>query len=388
MKNIPLSIPNFCGNEKKYTDEAIESAWVSTGGPFITKFENAIKAYVNVADAVAVSSGTAAIHLALISLNIGQGDLVIVPTLSFIASANPIKYVNAEPLFMDCDDSLCMDPVKLEQFLDNECVMENDQCVFKANSKPVKAVIIVDVFGNAADKEALIKVAHKHNLKVVEDSCESIGTRCEYGEFKGKFMGTLGDIGTYSFNGNKIVTTGGGGMIVSNNVELAERCRYLSTQAKDDLVYFYHGAIGYNYRMTNIQASVGLAQLELLEDFIAIKIKNYDRYHKLIEEKTPYKLLDFRKDTRSNHWFYSLIVRDAKERDEMIAFLKEHGVQSRPIWYLIHKQKPYKGSYSYKIEKAEYYWDKIVNIPCSTNLTFDEIDEVVNLIAEFASARK
>ena len=387
-KQIPLSIPNFCGNELKYTDEAIRDAWVSTGGPFISKFENAVKDYVHADYAVAVQSGTAALHLALLALDVHFNDMVIVPTLTFIASINPVRYVNAEPIFMDCDDSLCMDPLKLKQFLISETETIDGKCYFVKNHKQIKALIIVDVFGNAADKEQLISLAHSYFIKVVEDAAESIGTRCEYGKYAGQYMGTLGDIGAYSFNGNKIITTGGGGMIVTDSKELADRCRYLSTQAKDDTTYFIHGDVGYNYRMTNIQASVGLAQLELLEKFIQIKIENYDHYKSLVEDNTPYKMVAFRDKTRSNHWFYSLLTCGIQDRDNLIRYFSSHQIQTRPIWYLNHKQKPYINSYAYEIENADYYWERVVNLPCSTNLSSDDIEQVLKVLQDYGYGKE
>jgi perosamine synthetase len=385
MKNIPLSIPNFIGKEKEYVLDAVNSAWVSTGGSYITRFENDIAKYLNVESAAAVQSGTAGIHLGLKLLDVGGGDEVIVPTLTFIAAVNPVKYLGAEPVFMDCDNSLNIDANKLESFLKNECEITKQGVKNKNTGKIIKAIVIVHVFGNMANMEDLIYLADKYKLKVLEDATESLGTKYTSGKYNEKFAGTIGDIGVYSFNGNKIITTGGGGMIVSKDNMLVEKARYLSTQAKDDPLYYIHNEIGYNYRMTNLQAALGVAQLEQLEKFIEIKMKNYNLYKELISEIEGLSLLDFRENTRPNYWFYSLVINKEKfglDRDELLKRLKENGIETRPIWYLNHLQKPFKNNYSYKIEKAVYYWERVLNIPCSTNLTEEDVRYVVGKIKE------
>lgn len=374
-KYIPLSVPNLKGNEIKYVSQALETQWVSTAGSFITEFEQKIGSYVGTKDAVACQSGTAGIHLALMALGVTQGDEVIVPTLTFIAAVNPVKYVNAEPIFMDCDDSLTMDCDKLEEFCQLGCELMEDGLYNKFTKKRIKAVIIVHVFGNMADMERINGIAEAYHLQVIEDATEALGTYYKEGKYKGKFAGAMGDIGVYSFNGNKIITTGGGGMIVSNNMEITSKCRYLSTQAKDDSLYFVHNEIGYNYRMTNLQAALGIAQLEQLENFITIKKTNY--YHYI---ENGIELLDFNEDIRPNYWFYSFY---AEKRDKLLVYLEDHQIQARPIWKLIHTLKPYDQSHCYKIEKAEYFYKHILNIPCSSNLEPEDVDRVTEAIYNF-----
>lgn len=374
-KFIPLSVPNLKGNELKYVTEAIEAEWVSTGGAFINKFEEKTAEYVNCRGAVACQSGTAGLHLSLLLNNIGENDGVIVPTLTFIAAVNPVKYVNAIPFFMDCDDSLCIDMNKVESFCQNECDFIKGKLIHRKTNVHIKAMIVVHIFGNMVNMEKAIELSERYNLFVIEDATEALGSYIDKGILKGKYAGTIGDVGVYSYNGNKIITTGGGGMIVSNNEELLKRAKYLSTQAKDDELFYLHDNIGYNYRMTNLQAAIGLAQLEQLEHFITIKNKNYDCY---LDEDI--NLLKFRNDIRSNKWFYSFI---STNRDELINYLSENKIQTRPIWNLIHKLEPYKTFESYKIEKAEKYWEHIVNIPCSTNLDKDDIKTVAKCIKEF-----
>ena len=382
---IPLSIPNFEGNERKYVDDAIDQGWVSTGGAYITKLEQMMAEYLHVDNVAACQSGTAALHLALISCGVKPGDMVIVPTLTFIAAVNPVKYQFADPVFMDCDDSLCMDPVKLRKFCAEECKTENNILIHKATGKAVKAVVVVHVFGNLADMEAIMKIADEYNLKVIEDATEALGSKYMEGLLAGRYAGTIGDFGAFSFNGNKIITTGGGGAITSRNSAEVDHIRYLSTQAKDDPHYYIHNEVGYNYRMTNLQAALGVAQMEELPEFVERKHRNYDLYKELFNDFKHAKLLGFREGTYSNQWFYSLELDmdflKCSLRD-VITRLQDKGVQTRAIWGLIHEQKPYKNDLFYKIEKASYYSGCILNIPCSTQLCDDDIQYVVEVLKE------
>lgn len=378
---IPLSVPNLKGNELKYVIDAIEKEWVSTGGAYIEKFEKDIAEYLKVDKAVACQSGTSAIHLALLESKVTEKDEVIVPTLTFVATVNPVKYCNAHPVFMDCDDLLTMDMNKLQEFCENECEFNGDNLINKKTNRTIKAIIVVHVFGNMADMVHLMKIADKYNLIVIEDATEALGTYYTEGKFNGKFAGTIGDFGCYSFNGNKIITTGGGGMIVARDNQKLNHIKYISTQAKDDTLNYIHNEIGYNYRMTNLQAALGVAQLEKIEEFIDIKIDNYERYYEAFEGNGDLCLGGFREDTRSNHWFYSLILKnDNIQKDELIKKLNEVGIQTRPIWGLIHEQEPYKGCESYKLEKAVYYYNRVINIPCSINLTEKEVYKVIEHI--------
>lgn len=374
-KFIPLSVPNLKGNELKYVTHAVETEWVSTGGPYVTEFENKISEYVKAKGAVSCQNGTSGLHISLMLCGVTKDDEVIVPTLTFIAAVNPVKYIGAEPIFMDCDDSLTMDSNKLLEFCETECSFINGILINNKTRKHIKAIVVVHVFGNMTDMEKIMNIADKFNLKVIEDATEALGTYYIDGKYKGRYAGTIGDLGVYSFNGNKIITTGGGGMIVSNNEELLKRAKHLTTQAKVDEVYFIHDEIGYNYRMTNLQAALGLAQLEQLEDFIEIKKQNYDLYKEKLEKIPGLTVLNFRDDIRSNYWFYALKCNEEYKmnKDEIIKYLSSKKIQSRPIWALINEQKPYINNQAYKIEKAKFYLDNIVNIPCSSNLSKDDV---------------
>ena len=381
-KYIPLSIPNLKGNELKYVTHAVETEWVSTGGPYINEFEEKIADYAKCKGAVSCQNGTAGLHTALIVCDVTKDDEVIVPTLTFIAAVNPVRYVGAEPIFMDCDDSLTMDVDKLRTFCENECVFQNNKLMNKTTKKHIKAVLLVHVFGNIADMESIMEIAHTFNLKVIEDATEAIGTYYISGKYKGKHAGTIGDIGVYSFNGNKIMTTGGGGMIVSNNEDLLSRAKHLTTQAKSDELYYTHDEIGFNYRMTNLQAALGLAQLEQLEDFIKTKKRNYEYYKKELNNLDGLKILNFNEDIRPNYWFYGLYIKDSFKlnRDELISYLASHKIQTRPIWGLINEQGPYLNALGYEIEKAKDYLKHVVNIPCSSNLSVEDVFIVIDCL--------
>lgn len=409
MKQILLSIPNLSLDILENFKECIETGWISTGGRFITEFEEKVAQYVRVDEAVSMQSGTAGLHTALRVLDIEQDDEVIVPTLTFIAAVNPVKYVGAHPIFMDCDDSLCMDVDKLEEFLENECeivpgdkVSENrklkckgeSRCsplnqenqktlINKSTGRRITAIIIVHVFGNLVNMEKIMNLADKYNLKVIEDATEALGSYYLEGKFKGKHAGTIGDVGVYSFNANKIITTGGGGMMVSNDKILLDQARYLGVQAKKDSYYFIHDDIGYNYKMLNIQAALGVDQIDRIENFIITKINNYNLYKELLKDINGLFLLPFGKNIRANHWFYSLVINEEQygmDRDRLLNKLNNLNIQSRPLWQLIHRQKPYRECQTYKIEKALYYEDKILNIPCSTNLTKEEVKHVGSML--------
>lgn len=386
QKFIPLSVPNLKGKELEYVTHAVETEWVSTGGPYVNEFEEKTAKYVKANGAVSVQNGTSGLHVALEVCGVTKDDEVIVPTLTFIAAVNPVKYIGADPIFMDCDDSLCMDTDKLIEFCQEQCSFIDGKLINNKTKKHIKALIVVHVFGNMANMRKIMEAATAFNLKVIEDATEAIGTYYTEGRYKGKFAGTIGTVGVYSFNGNKIMTTGGGGMIVSNDEELLRSAKHLTTQAKSDELYYTHDEIGYNYRMTNLQAALGLAQLEQLETFIQTKTDNYKQYKDMMEEIPGLSILDFNNDIRSNHWFYALYVDEnyPLNRDEIITFLSTKKVQVRPIWGLISEQKPYLGSQTYKIGKAKTYLKHVVNIPCSSNLSIDDVRYVVDCLKNSA----
>lgn len=382
-KEIKLSVPNLNPDIVENLRECIETGWVSTGGRFIQQFEKDFSAYVKVTDAVSTQSGTAGLHLALQVLGIGPGDLVLVPTLTFIAAVNPIRYVGAEPLFMDCDYSFCLDMEKLATFLKEECEPTSQGLQHKESGQIVKAVLPVHVFGELCDMEALMNLADAYGLYVIEDATEALGSYYTQGEYKGRHAGTIGHLGVYSFNANKIITTGGGGMVVSQDQALLDQLRYLSLTAKDDGLFFVHNQVGYNYRMLNLQAALGVSQLAELETFIEIKQSNWKRYEEQLHGIPGLTLMPFRKDRRSNHWFYSLYVEEELfgwTRDQLMHQLLDRHIQCRPVWKLNHKQKPYAQCKAYRITQALDYEAHVLNLPCSTHLTTAEVDRVCDAI--------
>ncbi len=373
-KFIPLSIPNFEGNERKYVDDAIDQGWVSTGGAYITRLERELAEFLHTDNVAACQSGTSALHLSLVEAGVGPGDVVLVPPLTFIAAVNPVKYQLAVPVFIDCDDSLCMDPAKLQSFCTEECVW--DGRILKYRGSSVKAIVVVHVFGNMADMESIMETAGQYNLTVIEDATEALGTKYTEGKYKGKYAGTIGHFGAFSFNGNKIITTGGGGAVTANDLAAVDHLRFLSTQAKTDPHYYIHDEIGYNYRMTNLQAALGVAQMEELPEFIRRKQANYDLYKVLFDGFEYGTLMPFREGTSSNRWFYSLCINRTHIRASMkdlIIACRERGFETRAIWGLINEQKPYVGEETYRLEKAPYYADRVLNIPSSTQITEEEI---------------
>lgn len=373
---IPLSVPNFEGNERKYVEDAVSQGWVSTGGAYITRLEQRMAEFLHTEDVAACQSGTAALHLSMIEAGVEPGDYVIVSPLTFIAAVNPVRYRFADPVFIDCDDSLCLDPVKLERFCQQECRMEGGCLCYRQDGRRIRAVVVVHIFGNMADMESIMKTASRYHLKVIEDATEALGTRYTEGIYKGKYAGTIGDYGAFSFNGNKIITTGGGGAVTARAAKQVGHMRYLSTQAKDDPQFYIHNEVGYNYRMTNLQAALGVAQMEELPEFIKRKQENYQLYQAYFQDSDLCRLMPFREGVFSNHWFYSLEINRKKAGAPMrriIDALHGQGIQTRAVWGLVHEQMPYRDAPVYKLERAIYYSQRILNIPCSTQITGKEI---------------
>jgi perosamine synthetase len=384
-KFIPLSVPNLTGNELKYVTEAVESQWVSTAGASITKFEDKLASYLEIENACACQSGTAGLHLCLVHFGIGQGDIVLVPTLTFIATINAVMYEKAKPVFFDCDDQLCINVNQIKGYLENDCFFDGISLYDKQSGSKVKAIIPVHIFGDTCQMDELMELAEKYHLIVIEDATESLGTKFSVGKYKDQYTGTIGDAGVFSFNGNKIITTGGGGMIVARDNNVVKHLRYLSQQSKDDTLYFIHNEIGYNYRMTNIQAALGIGQIEKLDEFIATKKKNYELYCQLLKGSKLGKMLNFRAGENANYWFYSFYLRQDEKilRDEIIQYLEEKGIQVRPIWKLNHTQKPFIKYRALSTNKAENYYSRVINLPCSSNLSSDEVKYICKCLIEY-----
>ena len=376
---IPLSVPSIRGNEWKYIKECLDTEWVSSVGKYVNKFEENVCSLCGSKYAIACVNGTAALEIALKLAGVTENDEVIVPTLTFIASINVVRYCRAEPIFMDCDDYYCLDVEKTIEFIKSQTKFKNGYTYNSITGKRIAALVPVHVFGNAVNLAELLELCHQRNIIVIEDAAESIGTYYTDTNLKGCFTGTVGTIGCFSFNGNKIITTGGGGMIITNDKLIANRARYLTTQAKDDELRFIHNEIGYNYRLTNIQAAMGVAQLEKLKEFIDIKQENYQIYKNQIDKIDGLNLALVPDYAVVNYWMYCLQIDKkiyGRDRESLMALLTNKKIQTRPIWYLNHLQKPYRNCQSYLIEKAPRLLDITLNIPCSVNLSRTQIDQV------------
>jgi aminotransferase in exopolysaccharide biosynthesis len=378
---IPLSVPSLKGNEWNYVKECLDTEWVSTAGKYVEKFEKDFRTFTGASHAVACVNGTAALQVALRIVGVLPGDEVIVPTLTFIATANSVKYLGAEPVFMDCDDYYNIDIEKTADFLQKETETRLGNTYNKRTGRRIAAIMPVHIFGNAVRMDELFSICRDRNIRVVEDATESLGTFYFNQKQEKRHTGTVGDIGCFSFNGNKIITTGGGGMIITNVPEFSEKAKYLTTQAKDDEVRYVHNEVGYNFRLSNVQAAIGVAQLELLPEFLATKRRNFMRYKEEIDKIDGLTLADSPPYAQNNHWMYPLQIDKniyGKDREELMEHLKVKGIQSRPVWHLTHLQLPYRDCRHYRIEKAFRKLEITLNIPCSSNLQEEDVDYVID----------
>ena len=383
---IPLSVPCIRGKELIYLKECIKTEYVSSVGKYVRLFEKEICKFTKSKFAISCTSGTAALHLALRIAGVNQNDEVIVPTMTFIATANATKYLKANPVFIDCDDYYNIDVKKVVSFIKENTYLKNNFTYNKKTKKRIIAIIAVHVFGNAVDLLPLIKICKKKNIKIIEDAAGALGTFYLKGKLKNKHAGTVGDIGCLSFNGNKIITSGGGGMILTNNKKIAKQAMYLSTQAMNNKMKYIHHDIGYNYRLTNIQAAVGLAQLEKVKIFLKKKNKIYNFYKKAFSQTKDIKFDSKPKYARNNNWMLSIQINNKTKKlnkDKLMKFLLKKNIETRSIWLPLHKQKLYLKYEKYKIVKANKIFKKTVNIPCSTNLKLSEARKVVKKIKNF-----
>jgi len=382
---IPLSEPNFGANEWQYIKDCLDTEWVSTAGKYVDQFENNISEYTGAEFSVACVNGTSALHVSLKLAGVMFGDEVIVPTVSFIAPINAINYNGAEPIFMDVDNFYNIDIEKTISFIENETTYKNGFSYNKKSNKRISALIPVHVYGNAVWLDELIRVCKERNISIVEDAAESLGTFYSRGKFSEKHTGTIALLGCLSFNGNKIITSGGGGMILTNDQRLAEKARYLTTQAKDDPVRFVHNEIGYNFRLTNIQAALGVAQLEQLPKFLERKRQLFHLYENGLKDIQGLTIVNVPDYSKNNYWI-NLIQIDSKiygkDRNKLMQWLKENGIQTRPLWGLNHMQKPYLGNQTYKIERAIKLLNNTLCLPSSTNLTNEDISRIIEKLNE------
>lgn len=373
---IPLSVPNISGNEWEYVKDCLDTAWVSSVGSYVSRFEELTAERVGCRFAVALSSGTAALHLGLVLSGVGEGDEVVVPSLTFIASANVVRYVGAWPVLVDCDPQFYqMDPRSLRRFLSEEC---DSQLRNRNTGRTVRAILPVHVLGHPCDIDEMRSIAAKYGLRVVEDAAEALGSR-----YKDAPVGAGTALSCFSFNGNKILTTGGGGMLVTDDEDLANRARYLSTQAKDDELGYVHGEVGYNYRLTNVQAAIGCAQLEQLDRFVERKRQVAHRYRDALGDIKGVVHMPEARWADSTFWLYTIRLDPevtGVTPDTVIGMLASELIQARPLWQPMHLSPVYQGSFHMPCPNAEAVHATAISIPCSTNITDEEQNRVIRTI--------
>ena len=382
-KKISLSEPFIFGLEYKYIKECLDTGWVSSAGRFVDLFEDKIANYTGAKFAVACSNATSALFISLKILGVKRDEEVIVPTLTFIAPVNTIKYLGAEPIFMDADEYCNIDVNKTVEFIETETKFKNNISYNKKTGKIVRAVLPVHVFGNAADLESLQNICAERNIVILEDASESLGTIYTKGKLKGQHTGSVGQMGCISFNGNKILTSGGGGMIICNDEESYKKAVYLTQQAKDDPVNFIHNEIGYNLRLSNIQAALGLAQMENIEKALKIKKKINNFYRENLNLTDGLTLMNSPGYADNNNWLSILRVEEeifGKPSSFLIDKLRNKSIEVRPIWKLNHLQRPYLNNQTYKIEKAEELVSTAVSLPSSISLTSEQLNKIIKVI--------
>ncbi|MFQ6030489.1 MAG: LegC family aminotransferase [Dehalococcoidia bacterium] len=379
--SIPLCVPEIRGNEWNYVKECLDTNWVSSVGSYVDTFEENLANYVGTRHAVATVSGTAALHIALLVSGVQPDDEVLVSTLSFIAPANAIRYTGAWPVFMDAEPRYWqMDPEKVSDFLDKECQWRDGCLVNRSTNRRVKAILPVHILGHPCDMEPIMAVARKYNLVVVEDATETLGAT-----YQGKMVGHLGDIACFSFNGNKLITTGGGGMIVTDHPDWAARSRYLTTQAKDDPVEYLHNEIGYNYRLTNIQAALGVAQLEQIEDFIAKKRAIASAYTAAFRDMETVTLMPAQACAEPTWWLYTILLPEGTplaQRQAAIHSLNQAGIGARPLWHTLHDLPPYRDCQSFHVEQGLHLYQRGISLPSSVGLTDSELAHCVDAVTK------
>ncbi|MGB0868631.1 MAG: LegC family aminotransferase [Flavobacteriales bacterium] len=359
---IPLHAPTFSGNEKKYLNECIDSTFVSSVGKFVNTFEEEVAKYVGVKHAVVCVNGTNALQMSMIALGVEQGDEVITQPLTFIATANAISYLKAHPVFVDVDrDTMGLSPKALEKYLSENTEVINNVCINKNTGRKIKACIPMHTFGFGCRIDEIQSICEKYSIELIEDAAESLGS-----VYKGKHLGTFGKLGAISFNGNKIITTGGGGIIVTNDESLAKRIKHLTTQAKIPHQWEYrHDDIGYNFRMPNLNAALGLAQLEQLDTFLEKKRVLAKKYAQFFEAFDDIQFIDELIDNRTNYWLNAVLLKNKEERDLFLKETNESGVMTRPIWALMNHLEMFKDCEKGNLTNAEWLEERVVNIPSS-----------------------
>jgi len=362
--SIPLHAPHFSGNEKKYLNECIDSTFVSSVGKFVDEFEEKIANYTSAKYAVATNNGTSALHIALLLADVERNDEVITQPLTFVATCNAINYCGAHPIFIDVDkDTMGLSPSALKVFLEKNTLIKNQQCINNKTGKVIKACVPMHTFGYPCRIDEIKDICDQYHIVLIEDAAESLGSL-----YKNKHTGTFGQMGVMSFNGNKIITAGGGGCIVTNNKILAKKAKHLTTTAKVPHKWnFNHDMVGYNYRMPNLNAALLVAQLENLEKFIHSKRKLTRMYEEFFKS-SEYFFVKEPKESKSNYWLNSILFKNKQQRDEFLDETNSRGVMTRPIWTLMNKLPMFECAQCGNLKNSEWLEDRVVNIPSSVIL--------------------
>ena len=362
---IPLAVPVFIGNEKKYLNECIDTTYVSSVGKFVDRFEEDTARYTGCKRAVVCVSGTNALHMSLMLAGVERDDEVLTQALTFVATCNALSYIGAHPVFIDVDrDTMGLSPVAVREWLTRNSEQKNGECYNKRTGRRVKACVPMHTFGHPVHLDELIEVLKEYHIELVEDAAESIGSL-----YKGKHTGTFGKVGALSFNGNKTITTGGGGMMLFNDEELGAYAKHITTQAKIPHRWeFRHDHIGYNYRMPNINAALGCAQLEHIEEYVASKRETAKAYEKFFRDIPEIEFFTEPKDTRSNYWLNVVILKDKETQLNFLEYTNDNGVMTRPIWELMNRLPMFEKCENDGLKNTIWFADRVVNIPSSVRL--------------------
>ena len=362
---IALHEPRFIGNEKKYLNDCIDSTFVSSVGKYVDMFEEQFAKRVGSKYAVATVNGTSALHIALLLANVTKDDEVITQPLTFIATCNAIEYIGAKSIFVDVDlETMGLSPNSLRTFLEQNCEVIGDNCINKTTNKTIKACVPMHTFGHSCKIDEIKEICDKWHIALVEDAAESLGSY-----YKGKHTGTFGKLGAFSFNGNKIITSGGGGVIVTDDEALAKRAKYLTTTAKIPHKWEYvHDTVGYNYRMPNLNAALLVAQLEQLDVFLKSKRELALKYEEFFKDDENIDFIKEPKDSKSNYWLQAIVLKDKSTRDDFLDYTNKNGIMTRPIWRLMNELDMFKDCQCGDLTNSKYLEQRVVNITSSVVL--------------------
>jgi perosamine synthetase len=383
---IPLIVPEIRGNEWQYIKDCLDTNWVSSVGTYVERFEREVAERAGSRFAVATVNGTSALHIALLLAGVEQDDEVLISTLTFIAPANAIRYAGAWPVFLDAEpQNLQLDPAAVAAFVQNDCTWNGHELLNRRTGRRIRAILPVHILGHPVDLDPILELAARYSIPVIEDATEGFGA-----SYRGKSLGSFGQTGCFSFNGNKIITTGGGGMLVTNDENLAARARYLTTQAKDDPIEYIHNAIGYNYRLTNVLAAMGCAQMEQLSSFIDAKRAIAERYSRGFRHVPGITVPTEAAWATSTYWMYTVLIDETTSginSRELLRELGSHKIQCRPLWQPMHHSAAHDATGSPPCPVADHIHSQALSLPCSVGLTPAAQDKVIEQVGDLVSQR-